>query len=135
MSADGKVSDWEPVTRGVPQGSVLGPLLFAIYINDITTEILHCKYHLYADDLQIYFHFNLKDLTTAVTTMNIDIDSIVVWAQKHGLQLNTSKTQTILMGSSRLINNIDLANIPQLKLNDQPLEYCEKVKKSWTYHE
>jgi hypothetical protein len=128
VSANGRESDWQPVTRGVPQGSVLGPLLFSYYLNDITTVIKHSNFHLYADDLQIYTHFPLHDFNNIVVNMNFDIEAIAKWAYRHGLKLNENKTQAILLGTSRLINNIDLNTAPKLSLNDYPLTYCESVK-------
>ncbi|CAK1577842.1 unnamed protein product [Parnassius mnemosyne] len=55
LNGKGKtISGERPVNRGVPQGSILGPLLFIIYSADIIKNIEYCKYHMYADDLQIY---------------------------------------------------------------------------------
>ncbi|KAG8324509.1 hypothetical protein J6590_090572 [Homalodisca vitripennis] len=59
--------------------------------------------------------------------MNTDIDAIATWAFKHGLKLNESKTQTILIGISRLLSAIDLNNSPTLILNGRPLSYSDKV--------
>lgn len=123
-----KESEWKCVTRGVPQGSVLGPLLFSIYIDDVTTVIRYSKYHLYADDLQIYSSFSVADFPNSVANINLDIVAISSWAHKHGLKLNENKTQTIVIGNSRLLRNADVANGPRLELNNQQLQYSEKVK-------
>jgi hypothetical protein len=58
---DGSFSKWMKIECGVPQGSVLGPLLFSLFIQDIAAVIGdRCKYHLYADDLQLYINFSCK---------------------------------------------------------------------------
>jgi hypothetical protein len=51
---DGKISDLVLVAGRVVQASVLVPLLFSLFINDISSRISHCRYHLYADDFQLY---------------------------------------------------------------------------------
>ena len=94
----------------------------------MTNVIRHSKYHLYADDLQIYLHFFLAELGAAVTNMNLDIDAIRLWAHRHGLQLNETKTQVMMMGTTRLMSTLDFNTIPKLTLNDRPLDYCDNVK-------
>ena len=56
MVVDGVVSDWSAVTKGVPQGSILGPLLFILFVNDMpeVVKLKHCTVNQYADDITIY---------------------------------------------------------------------------------
>ena len=77
-------SDWSPVTSGVPQGSVLGPLLFNIYISDLPNVIFseNCSY---ADDLKIYAPSFL------FATLQFDLDRVVEWSHANGLDLNPDK--------------------------------------------
>uniref|UniRef100_A0A1B6H3Y5 Reverse transcriptase domain-containing protein n=1 Tax=Cuerna arida TaxID=1464854 RepID=A0A1B6H3Y5_9HEMI len=121
-------SDWETVTCGVPQGSILGPLLFVLYVNDITSTLTHCKYHMYADDLQIYAHFSVENINDCITKINEDIDRIVKWTDKHGLRLNHEKTKPIIICSTRLRNSIDFDNINSITVNTTVLPYYDKVK-------
>ncbi|KAL0879742.1 hypothetical protein ABMA27_003455 [Loxostege sticticalis] len=75
---DGKslLSQSRPVTRGVPQGSILGPILYILYSTDIIQCIKNCRHHLYADDLQMYLSFDPGDHASAVTRVNEDLERI-----------------------------------------------------------
>lgn len=65
------------VRAGVPQGSVLDPLLFTLYLADFGRVIKHCKYNFYADDLQIYIHYESRDLFDTIRKINEGIDAIL----------------------------------------------------------
>ena len=87
------------VTTGVPQGSVLGPLLFSLYVQPID-DIIRAHgllFHQIADDLQVYAHFNLKHsaLLAAVKQMEDCLDEIKVWVARNSMLMNGGKTQYI----------------------------------------
>ena len=75
----GAESDWRYIRAGVPQGSILGPLLFLLFINDIVDEI-GCNIRLFADDTGLYITVENPDM--AAELMNIDLDKIMKWAKK-----------------------------------------------------
>jgi Reverse transcriptase (RNA-dependent DNA polymerase) len=114
--------------NGVPQGSVLGPLLFSLYINNLPQVLIHSKHHLFADDFQIYCHSSVKDLPLAVSRMNSDLEKINIWAKNHCLQINPIKTQAIIIGYPRLLSQIRPSNLPQLSLDTTPIKFVKKVK-------
>lgn len=104
--SDVRFSNWASIVTGVPQGSVLGPLLFIIYLFDLPTVIKHCLYHMYADDLQLYISFSLNDFIEICALMCDDIVSVIDFCNKHNLELNISKTQAIKIGTQRYLTKL-----------------------------
>ena len=82
----GLCSSWADVLSGVPQGSVLGPLLFVIYINDISKD-LESQTFLYADDMKICRAMKEDDDRSVLQR---DLDSVADWTERWGLSLNLS---------------------------------------------
>lgn len=72
------------VASGVPQGSILGPILFSMYINDLPSVLSYCKFHLYADDCQLYISGNHKNISDIVNLINMDIRRILIWCEQNG---------------------------------------------------
>lgn len=127
IKVDSKLSDWSDVKAGVPQGGVLSPLLFSIFINSITRNI-SCTHHLYADDLQIYTQDTVGNIDRAVDVMNRDLVEIASWASSHGLSVNPVKSQTIIIGSRGQLSRIDKARIPAVSFMGTVIPYCDIVK-------
>ena len=84
---NGAKSDWAPVLSGVPQGTVLGPLLFSLYINDISTDI-DFEIRFFADDCVCYWE--IKD-TEDTLKLQKDIDQLGCWARKWGMRFQPVK--------------------------------------------
>jgi hypothetical protein len=90
VESGGQESSVGAVTCGVPQGSVLGPLLFISYIDDVSRVIRYCRFNIYADDLQIYH-------TYAVSELNLELQRVHEWVVANGLKLNPIKSQVIVI--------------------------------------
>ena len=91
-------SEWGTAENGVPQGSVLGPLLFLIYMNDISSSLISCRRLLFADDLQIYFTFPISELQATIKLLQTEVESLSEWCIANSLTLNSKKTQAIFLG-------------------------------------
>ena len=99
-----KLSEELPISFGVPQGSILGPLLFIIYINNLPTIVHHCEMTLFADDTAIYcFNTNLHDLEKE---LNEDLLNVAKWLNDNKLTLNLDKTKSMLIGSNHKLRDI-----------------------------
>ena len=97
-------SDTQNVKCGVPQGSVLGPLLFIIYTNDHPSCLNLTKTILFADDTTIYLSSNDHDLLYKI--MNDELDRLTDWFQANKLSLNATKTNYMLF-TNRDIQNLN----------------------------
>ncbi|CAK1581557.1 unnamed protein product [Parnassius mnemosyne] len=120
-------SSWCDINAGVPQGGILSPLLFSVFINLITHN-LQCAYHLYADDLQLYAQANVDCLSVAVDMVNKDLEHIKSWSDRFGLSVNPSKCQAIILGSHRTIKKVDTTALPAIIFNGSVLGLCSSVK-------
>jgi hypothetical protein len=85
-------SEFLLVDKGVPQGSVLGALLFSLFINDLCAMVTS-MYHVYADDFQIYAGDTVDNFACCVERLNADLRRIHQWSIEYGLTLNAGKTQ------------------------------------------
>jgi ribonuclease P/MRP protein subunit RPP40 len=121
-------SDFRPVTRGVPQGTILGPLLFSLYTADITAGIRYCKTHQYADDTQLYYSFYLSARLEAANNINYDLKQISANSNNHGLKLNEQKTTLLVIGRGRdtLLSDINF-NIILNRHILKPQEYGKNL--------
>ena len=118
----GNDSHVETIKCGVPQGSVLGPLLFIIYTNDLPGCLNLTKSILFADDTTIYLSSN--NISYLYTTMNGELLKLTDWFRANKLSLNISKTNYILFTyqNRQVVTNIDL------QLSDISIERTKYTK-------
>ena len=107
-------SDHLHIKWGVPQGSVLGPLLFILYINDINRSSKIFDFHLFADDTNLFLSdSNLKELEKK---LNVELKMVNKWLYANKLSLNIEKTSFVIFHSyQKKINhtiNLKIANTP-----------------------
>ena len=134
-----ELSDLYQVEYGASQGSCLGPLIFLIFMNDLHSNLKHCKCILFADDTTIYItHNNLRYMEWCVQEDLNDIDD---WFKANKLTLNTAKSNGILFHRKRLtttniapkINNVCLPMVKSTKFLgvwvDSSLHWNEHLSK------
>ena len=98
----GGSSHWFPIEAGVPQGSILGPLLFLIYINDIVTNI-KSTVRLFADDTSLYLIVN--EPVEAARCLNSDLELIYQWAERWLVKCNAAESESELLLVTRPNDN------------------------------
>lgn len=122
VEIDGISSEPLSITTGVPQGSILGPLLFIIYMNDIHSTSSKFKFVLYADDSTLFsplcsFSFGLTPVKTEQIANNInkELRYVTDWLSVNKLSLNASKTKFMIFHFNQ--KNIPSENVPKLNIN------------------
>ena len=137
VSVNGCNSSHLNVTCGVPQGSVLGPLLFLIYINDLPNSSSKLSFYLFADDTNIYFESDsIKHLQKVV---NKELRHVKKWLDANKLALNVDKTNFVIFHSAQNYLNESI----NIKIGNQHVKQAKYVKflgllldenLSWRYH-
>jgi len=135
VTCEGGNSEWLPVTSGVPQGSILGPLLFLLYINDLP-EVLsdETKCAIFADDTKIY-----RQIRTPADTIALqeDINQLAIWGDKWKLKFNATKCVCLTIHNSvqPTIEMYTMKGAPLIRqkdMNDLGLIVAEDLK--WKLH-
>ena len=136
VSYNGTLSNMSRITTGVPQGSVLGPLLFILYINDLPSSLKVLRPVLFADDTNL--HHSDKQFFRLIDDVNSDLSNLSTWFKCNKLSLNLTKTKYIIFGSkvlplnppNLLIDNVIIEKVDNMKF----LGFYLDSKLTWREH-
>ena len=117
--ASGHACEYVEVTSGVPQGSLLGPLLFAVVTNSLEVVSDNTSLVAYADDITLIHHV----LPNGTNLIQDEFENLKEWASTLGLRINAQKTKVMTIRRGPL-----LQNLPSLSLNGTPIERVDSIK-------
>ena len=98
----------------LPQGTILGPILFLLYINDLPNCLSNCQPRMYADDTHLTYAGDFVD--NLQLDLNLDLENVRNWLRENKLTLNTTKTEFMLIGSRQRLST--LTDSPTITIND-----------------
>ena len=115
-SANGFTSSFLDIAWGVPQGSTLGPLVFIIYVNDLSNVLKNCQHLLYADDTVLYM---TGDTDPCTVLLQQDFQGFKMWCDRNQLTMYIKKTKYVTFGLKSQTRKLSKHNF---KLNDMKIE-------------
>lgn len=121
--SNGLLSPFLLCESGVPQGSILGPLLFSLFINDLPLVLRHCSVHMFADDVQIYYCTKQNpNMDEICANVNNDLEEVNNWSALNSLPINPTKTKAMLICNQR-----DIPQTPAILMNGTVIEFIFEV--------
>ena len=128
VKIDGHLSDAFQLPYGVPQGSVLGSLLFTLYTTPLSsvTSKFNMTHHLYAGDTQIYLELDSRNFDSSITELTNCLEAIQAWMRNNKLKLNPDKMEFIVIGIDQIRSSLK-SSFP-VGLLDNIMKPAELVK-------
>ena len=119
---NGQTSSWKPIYSGVPQGSVLGPLLFLIFVNDLADNLV-CNPKLFADDVSLNEH--MHDIPISTARLERDLDVINRWGHRWKMLFNPDPAKP---ANEVIFTNRDINNLPILTFSGEAIQSIKSHK-------
>ena len=116
VSLEGKSSECLPLKKGVPQGSVLGPVLFLLFVNDLPLHLPNSSIDMFADDTTISACTHYWDISPLNDGLNSDLDAFDEWSLQNKMVINTRKTKSMLVTGKRIPKKWDSLADQRLQL-------------------
>lgn len=126
VTLDGVESRPLLVPQGVPQGSILGPLLYSVYTSMFINKLKFCQVHVYADDTQLYLSSSPSEWKETVEKINSDLQYIFEASAQHSLKINPNKSAVLLFGNKNICNR--LSPFIHIRMNNVEIPVATKVK-------
>ena len=123
MEIDGNLSTPAEIQSGVPQGLIVGPLLFIMYINDLPSSVHLSRVMLYADDTVLYYA--AKSAAELEMALGLDLNNVASWMKENKLFLTTDKTEYVIYGTRQ---NIRIHDDVVISYNETPLKRSTSFK-------
>lgn len=123
-------SKFQKINCGLLQGDNLSQSLFSLVINNVTRHIQDCSLKLYADDMGLYYEFDVGDTLNAINIINHNLELCNKFITDIGLSFNPKKSHAMIIGSPNNIKKLNnlIPQLPKIRVNNSEIEYVQTMK-------